>query len=143
MFPGSSLKMNQAHLNMDIPDDSPLWWKTINSDVNEFSKSSVNGKWQLNRYDFLKELSPGLYESAAQEVKEFNEYHIHNGNSFDQVKLGRKIGSITMQDFFAHPELQKDPKALKKYWELHPELRAHRYNKNGNVAGGPGFDLKK
>jgi len=78
---------------MDKFADVPTWWKVLCLPVTEFTKNPDN-TWQLNKYEILRELSPGLYESAAQEVKEFNDYHILQGNSFGEVKLGRKVGSI-------------------------------------------------
>ena len=123
-------------------DNMPTWAKMFYMDANEFTRKA-DGHFELNRYNALKEISPGLYEAAGNEVKEFNEYHRYNGNSFDKVKLGRKIGSITLNDYVMHPELKDDEDALKKYWELHPELRAERYNKYGNLANGSGFDLRK
>ena len=46
-----------------------------------------------------------------------------------------------MADYVLHPELGRDPKALAKYLELHPECRAERFNKNGKLANGIGFSL--
>lgn len=117
----------------------PVWFRILNLDETEFSKQ--DNKWQLNKYDALMKIAPDLYESTGKEVKEFNDYHVVNGNSFDKVKLGRKIGSIAINDWFLHPELMKDSKALRKYWQLHPELKAQRFSKTGNLANGPGFKV--
>lgn len=122
-------------------NDYPLWFKVLNLEHTEFSKNP-DGKWQLNKYDALQKIAPNIYENLGKEVKEFNSYHTVNGNSFDQVKLGKKIGSIAVNDIALHPELLNDPKALKKYWELHPELKVQRYSKYGNLANGPGFKTR-
>ena len=117
----------------------PAWWKALVLDEKEWSKH--DGKYKLNSYGVLNKAAPELYDSAGQEVKEFNDYHIVNGNSFDKVKLGRKVASIPALDYFLHPELQKDNKALNKYLEEHPECRTQRYSKTGNLARGPGFNV--
>ena len=92
---------------------------------------SGKGKFRLKNLNILRKIAPYLYEAAAEEVKEFNTFHRLNGNTFDKVKLGRKIGSIPLVDMVLHPELQSDKKAQDKYWKEHPELKADKYNKYG------------
>ena len=123
-------------------ENIPPWAKLLWTEITNWSHSKDTGQIQLNSYGFLKEVAPGVYENAAKEVKEFNEYHILNGNSFNKVKLGRRICSIPIEDYVLHPELGRDNKALAKYLELHPELRAERYNPHGTgINRGPGFRL--
>ena len=120
----------------------PPWAKLLWTPADQWSHSSEDHSIQMNSYGFLKKVAPEVYDAAGQEIKEFNEYHILNGNTFDKVKLGRRICSIPIEDYVLHPELQRDPKALKKYLEEHPELKAQRYNGNSNkLANGPGFNL--
>ena len=120
----------------------PPWWAILNTDEKEWSKNP-DGKYQVNKYKTLKSVAPGLFDACGQEVKEFNDYHRLNGNSFDKGKLGRKIASIPALDYFLHPELAYDNKALAAYLETHPEFKAERYSKTGNLADGVGFDAKK
>lgn len=127
-----------------MQNNVPSWWKVLNAPADKFSRRTDGQKgFRFNTYDTLREIAPELYDGAAAEVKEFNEYHTLNGNSFGKVKLGRLIGSIPMRDWAMHPELAYDNKALKKYFEQHPELRAERYSKHGNLANGHGFSSKK
>jgi hypothetical protein len=119
----------------------PTWWKILNMDANEFSKRGK--RWTLNKIDALTKVAPGIYKSAGDEVKAFNEYHVANGNSFGKVKLGRKVGSIPLMDFALHPELADDDQAVEKYFNEHPELRTERYSKHGTLAKGSGFKPRK
>lgn len=119
--------------------DIPPWAKLLWTEITNWSHNP-DGKIQLNSYEFLEKVAPGVYHSAGAQVNEFNSYHIKNGNSFSKVTLGKRICSIPIEDYVLHPELQTDPKALRKYLELHPELRAQRHNANSNkLANGPGF----
>ena len=117
---------------------SPLWWKLLNTPLDEFSRNA-DGKWQINKYETLRKIAPNLYEAAEKEVQEFNSYQ----RAGQKVQLGKKVGSILAKDYFLHPELAYDPDALKTYWDKFPGLRAERNTKNGKLAKGKGFDLRK
>ena len=117
---------------MNIPD----WWLVLNIDDKEFERSkyakesfSDKGAFRLKNLNVLRKVIPGVYEAAVEEVKEFNEYHRLNGNSFDKVKLGKKVGSIPTWDAALHPELLNDKKAQDKYFQEHQEMRAEKFNK--------------
>lgn len=109
--------------------NQPIWWRILNKlPFTDFNKEHDN-RWQLKSYDTLNKIAPDLYDAAGQEVKEFNTYHRLNGNSFDKVKLGKRVCSIPFLDAFYHPELLHDKKALEKYLKEHPECRAESHNK--------------
>ena len=107
----------------------PLWWKLLNTPADGWSKSHITGKWQMHDPTMLDRVAPGLYKQAAGEVKEFNDAVTTDGQ---KVKLGKRVGSILAQDYFLRPELRYDAKALEKYYEEHPELRAR--NPNGSFV---------
>lgn len=119
-------------------DNIPDWWKILNIEDTEFerskyAKSSVSGKgaFRIKDLNILRKILPDVYEAAAEEVKEFNTFHRLNGNTFDKVKLGRKLGSISLWDAALQPELFNDSKAQDKYWKDHPEFKAEQKQKHG------------
>ena len=114
-----------------MDSEAPLWWKVLNLDDRNFERSRAagdshdgNGKFRLKDLGLMRKLAPGLYESAAQEVKEYNDYVFENRGVLKKYKLGRKIGSIPIYDAALHPELINDEAARKKYWEQHPEMKS-------------------
>lgn len=110
--------------------NEPNWWKILNIEASEFERSKYAGldpgKFRLKDLNLLRKVMPGVYESAAEEVKEGNEYITQNGKRFGKTRLGRKIGSIPLYDAALHPELMHDPKAQDRYWQDHPEMKAAR-----------------
>lgn len=105
-----------------MEDDLPLWWKVINIEDNQFERSkyadkSGESKFRIKDLTWLRKLAPSVYESAAGEVKEYNEYVAQeSGNKFKKYKLGKKIGSIPIWDAALHPELMHDKAAQNRYW---------------------------
>lgn len=109
--------------------DMPAWWQILNLEASQFEKSryadenAEKEKFRLKDLGVMRQLSPGVYEAVAQEVKEHNEYVFQNGKRFNKYKLGKKIGSIPLQDAGLQPELMHDHKAQDKYFQDHPEMK--------------------
>jgi len=102
----------------------PLWWRVLNLDAANFEKSVYAGdKFRLKDLGLMRKIAPKVYDAAAQEVKEHNDYVFQEGKKFNKYRLGKKIGSIPMWDVALHPELMTDKDAQEKYWQQHPELR--------------------
>jgi hypothetical protein len=107
----------------------PLWFKVINLDEKHFEKSiyadpnAPHGKFRLKDPNILRQLAPGVYESAAAQVREHNDTVLLHGSSKKKYKLGKKIGSIPLVEATLRPELMNDPEAQKRYWQQHPELK--------------------
>jgi len=117
-----------------VDESSPTWWKILNMDASLFSKSRGDKhRWQLKDYTVLNKVAKDMYTAVGDEIKEFNSYHRVNGNSFDKVRLGKRICSIPMTDYVLHPELAYDDKALRKYLAEHPECKADRWSKHGPI----------
>lgn len=122
---------------MDIPKEEsrnflesqevPTWQKLLNVDASNFEKSkyAADGqeKFRLKDLNLLREIAPGIYESAAGEVKEYNDAMFETRGTLRKYKLGRKLGSIPTIDMALHPELAWDKKAQDKYFQDHPEMR--------------------
>ena len=83
----------------------------------------VGKKFRLKDIGVLRRLAPGVYESAAGEVKEHNDYVFAHGGKERKYKLGKKLGSIPLWDASLHPELSHDKRAQEKYWQEHPEMK--------------------
>lgn len=118
---------------MDLFNDPevPLWFKVLNLPEENFERSQYagdsfdgKGKFRLKDIGVMKRLAPGLYEAAAQDIKEHNDMVFAHGNSAKKYKLGKKVGSIPLMDAALHPELVNDRKAQEKYWQQNPELKA-------------------
>lgn len=118
---------------MNLFDDPevPLWFKVISLPEQMFEKSKYagdsftgEGKFRLKDTGVMRRLAPGLYEAAAEEIKEHNDMVFAHGNSVRKYKLGKKIGSIPLIDATLHPELMNDKAAQDKYFKAHPELKA-------------------
>ena len=112
-----------------MSEEVPTWWAVLNLDENRFEKSryadagAEREKFRLKDLDVMRKIAPGVYESAAQEVKEHNDYVFQHGKRFNKYKLGKKVGSIPLWDASLHPELMHDKKAQEKYWQAHPEMK--------------------
>ena len=108
----------------------PAWQKIMNIDARNFERSkyagdswSGEGKHRLKDLNLLREIAPGIYKSAAEEVREYSQQLFETKGQFRKYKLGRKLGSIPMMDMALNPELATDPKAQDKYFKDHPELK--------------------
>lgn len=108
----------------------PAWAKILNIDASKWERSkyageSVNpeGKHRLKDLALLREVAPGVYQAAAEEVKEYSDALFETKGQFRKYKLGRKLGSIPMMDMALHPELGFDRAAQDKYFAEHPELK--------------------
>lgn len=113
--------------------NEPLWWATLNIDAAEFERSKyaglTPGKFRLKDLGVMRKLAPGIYESAAEEVKEYSDFLAYSDKNVKKVRLGRKLGSIPLVDAGLNPELMHDPKAQDKYFKLHPELKVQGVKK--------------
>lgn len=114
---------------IDNPD-IPVWQKILNLDTKNFERSryagesfSPEGRHRLKNLNLLREVAPGVYKSAAEEVKEYSDQLFETRGQLRKYKLGRKIGSIPMMDMALHPELAFDKSAQDKYFKDHPELK--------------------
>jgi len=109
-------------------DDAPVWWRVLNLEDTQFEKSRYAdparpGAFRLKDVGVLRRLAPGVYEAAADDVREFQDYVFQHGASHRKYRLGRKIGSIPLLDAAHNPELLGDRKAQDRYWQDHPEMR--------------------
>ncbi len=118
---------------MTLFDDPevPLWMKIIHLPEEQFERSKYagdsvdgKGKFRLKDLGVMRQLAPGLYEAAAEDMKEHNSMVVAMGDSAKKYKLGKKIGSIPMIDAALNPELSSDKKEQEKYWKAHPEFKA-------------------
>ena len=111
-------------------NDAPDWFKLLNVDASQFERSKYAGeqagKFRIKDLGLLRRVAPKVYQAAAEEVKEGNEFIAQHDKRFGKVKLGRKLGSIPAWDAALRPELLTDPKAQDKYFQDHPEFRAQR-----------------
>lgn len=114
---------------MDDPT-IPAWQKIINLDTRNFERSkyagesfSPDGKHRLKDLNLLRQIAPGVYESVAQEVKEYSDGLLETRGKFRKYKLGRKLGSIPLLDMAMHPELGHDRAAQDRYFKEHPEFK--------------------
>lgn len=102
----------------------PLETKVLNLDASKFEKSEyADGKYRLKDLNILRELAPGVYESVADEVKEYSAALFETKGQFRKYNLGRKVGSIPLMDMTLNPELAWDHAAQDKYFQEHPELK--------------------
>lgn len=112
-----------------MKEDTPTWFKVLNLEASQFEKSRYASygadeeKFRLKDIGVLRKIAPGVYESAAGEVKEYNDYVSAEGSKINRYKIGKKIGSIPLLDAGLHPELMHDKKAQDKYFKDHPEMR--------------------
>lgn len=112
----------------------PAWQKILNLDEKHFEKSkyagdsqSGEGKFRLKDLALLREVAPGTYAAAAEEVKEYSEALFQTKGQIRKYRLGRKLGSIPAFDMALHPELAWDHKAQDKYFSQHPELKTREF----------------
>ena len=103
-----------------LKSEYPLWWKLLNLQASDWEWSNYLKQFRLKNLNILRKLAPGLYSECEGEVKEFREFTDLHGN---KVKLGKRIGSIPLIDYFAHPELHKDANEQDRYWREHPEFK--------------------
>ena len=112
-----------------MSEDIPTWWKILNLEDTQFERSryadeaAEREKFRLKDIGVMRKVAPGVYEAAAQEVKEHNDYVFQHGQRFNKYKLGKKVGSIPLLDAGLHPELMHDQKAQDKYFQEHPEFK--------------------
>lgn len=117
--------------NLFNDPEVPLWMKLIHLPEESFERSQYagesidgKGKFRLKDLGVMRQLAPGLYEAAAEDMKAHNDMIVAHGNAAKKYKLGKKIGSIPLIDTALHPELATDKKAQERYWKQHPELKA-------------------
>lgn len=104
----------------------PLWARILNLDASRWERSKYaaphredsEGVHRLKDINIVRQLAPGMYEAAAEEVKAFKDSAVkHNGH-------WKKIGSIPTIDMSLNPELRYDKSAQDRYFRDHPELKA-------------------
>lgn len=120
------MPLNENIMNSEVP----YWFQIMNLEADLFEKSIYASeidrpKFRLKNLNILRKLFPGVYESAAEEVKEDNQYYFLDGG---KAAIGKKKGSIPLEDFALHPELRFDPKEREKYWKENPQFRAVKQN---------------
>lgn len=87
---------NKAYLEDPL---IPAWQKILNLDTRHYERSkyageSIAGKHRLKDLSILRQVAPGMYAAAAQEVKEYSDALFETHGQFRKYALGRKLGSI-------------------------------------------------